>query len=166
MISIIILVAYYIGLGMCFKKMGREFWEGILPVYNMYVLYYELYGNGWRFLTLLIPFYNIYVMVKAGLDLAEAFHQKTALGIGLAFLPCVFYPVLGFGEYVYLDGTAEGYEKKDFNSFRRSNSGHPQEQEKTQKLTVPAKPCRCAYCGYVADTPAKICPNCGVPFHN
>ena len=59
-ISILTLVAEW----MIFKKMGRQGWEGIVPFYNTYVLCQELYGNGWKFLLLLIPIYNIYFVIK------------------------------------------------------------------------------------------------------
>ena len=54
-IGILTLVAEW----MIFKKMGRQGWEGIVPFYNTYVLCQELYGNGWKFRLLLIPFYPI-----------------------------------------------------------------------------------------------------------
>ena len=38
-----------------YQKMGRKGWEGIVPFYNTYVLFEELYGNGWRMLLMLIP---------------------------------------------------------------------------------------------------------------
>lgn len=59
-IGILTLVAEW----MIFKKMGRQGWEGIVPFYNTYVLCQELYGNGWKFLLLLIPIYNIYFVIK------------------------------------------------------------------------------------------------------
>ena len=88
-----------------FQKMGRQGWEGIIPFYNSYVLFEELYGNGWRFLLFLIPLYNIYLAFRVGIDLARAFHQSTGFGVGLTLLPIVFVPMLGFGSAVYGDGS-------------------------------------------------------------
>ena len=34
----------------------------------------ELYGNGWKFLLLLIPIYNIYFVIKMNIDWAKAFN--------------------------------------------------------------------------------------------
>lgn len=65
-IGILTLVAEW----MIFKKMGRQGWEGIVPFYNTYVLCQELYGNGWKFLLLLIPIYNIYFVIKMNIDWA------------------------------------------------------------------------------------------------
>jgi len=89
-----------------FQKMGRQGWEGIVPFYSTYVLFEEIYGNGWRILLLLIPIYNIYVAFKLSIDLAHAFNQSTGFGIGLTLLPVVFSPLLGFGGAVYGDGSA------------------------------------------------------------
>lgn len=66
-IGILTLVAEW----MIFKKMGRQGWEGIVPFYNTYVLCQELYGNGWKFLLLLIPIYNIYFVIKMNIDWAK-----------------------------------------------------------------------------------------------
>ena len=87
-----------------FQKMGRNGWEGIIPLYNTYVLFEELYGNGWRMLLLLIPLYNIYLAFKLNIDLAHKFHQGTGFGVGLTLLYPVFGCILGFGNAVYGDG--------------------------------------------------------------
>ena len=92
-----------------FQKMGRKGWEGIIPFYDLYVLFEELYGNGWKMLLFLVPFYNIYLAVKFNIDLAHIFHAGTGFGWGLLFLPYVFYPLLGFGSYVYADGSHVRY---------------------------------------------------------
>lgn len=90
---------------MIYKKMGRQGWEGIIPFYSTYVLCQELYGNGWKFLLLLIPFYNIYFVIKMQIDLAKAFNQSAGFGIGLLLVPFVFQLILGFGSAQYRDGS-------------------------------------------------------------
>ena len=79
-----------------FKKMGRQGWEGIIPLYNTYVLCQELYGNGWKFLCLLIPLYNIYFAIKLYIDWAHAFGKSTGFAIGMLFLPFIFQLILAF----------------------------------------------------------------------
>lgn len=104
--SWVLAIVQLAGNWMVFKKMGREGWEGIIPVYNLYVLFKELYGNGWKFLLLLIPIYNIYVIIKLCIDLARAFNQDSGFAIGLIILSPIFMCILGFGDrYVYLDGS-------------------------------------------------------------
>ena len=88
-----------------FQKMGRNGWEGIIPIYNYYVLFEELYGNGWRMLLMLIPLFNIYLTLKLFIDLSHRFHHGTGFGIGLAFLYPVFAGILAFGSAVYGDGS-------------------------------------------------------------
>lgn len=44
--TVLILVASW----RVYQKMGYQGWESIVPFYNVYVLFGELYGNGWRFL--------------------------------------------------------------------------------------------------------------------
>ena len=99
-IGILTLVAEW----MIFKKMGRQGWEGIVPFYNTYVLCQELYGNGWKFLLLLIPIYNIYFVIKMNIDWAKAFNQGVGFGIGLLLLPFIFQLILAFGGDQYRDG--------------------------------------------------------------
>ncbi len=84
-----------------FKKMGRAGWEGIIPIYNVYVLFKVLYGSGWRILLFLIPIYDIYLLFKLNIDLAHGFGKSTGFGIGLVFLAPIFNLILGFGSAVF-----------------------------------------------------------------
>lgn len=97
------------GMWKYFQKMGRQGWEGIVPLYNLYVLFEELYGSGWGCLKLLIPFYNIYVIIRLYLDLSYAFNQSTGFGWGLILLNPIFSLILGFGPAVYGDGSQAVY---------------------------------------------------------
>ena len=96
-LELIATILSLVGSWMVYKKMGRQGWEGIVPIYNTYVLCQELYGNGWKFLLLLIPFYNIYFGIKMMIDLAKAFNLGAGFGIGLL--------ILAFGGAQYKDGS-------------------------------------------------------------
>ena len=100
-VTIISLVASW----MIFKKMGRQGWEGIVPIYNSYVLCSELYGNGWKFLLMLIPIYNIYFAIKLYIDWAREFNKSAGFAIGMLFLPFIFQLILAFGSAQYKDGS-------------------------------------------------------------
>lgn len=85
-----------------FKKAGKPGWAAIIPFYNLYVMYSIIYGNGWRFLLLIIPFVNIFIGIKAYFDLAHVYGKSITFGIGLAFFSPIFICILGFGNAKYL----------------------------------------------------------------
>jgi len=103
--EVVATIAVLASLWVVFKKMGREGWEGIIPFYNLYTLCEELYGNGFKALLLLIPLYNIFFIFKMNIDLAKGFNKSAGFGIGLVFLSFIFFPILGFGDAVYKDGS-------------------------------------------------------------
>lgn len=104
-LGFIIFIVQLAAMWKIFLKMGRQGWESIIPLYNTYVLFEELYGNGWKMLLMLIPIYNIYVAIKLYIDLAHAFNKSTGFGVGLIFLSLIFTCMLGFGNAVYGDGS-------------------------------------------------------------
>lgn len=105
-LSIITTAISLIASWMIYKKMGRQGWEGIVPFYNSYILCEELYGNGWKFLLMLIPLYNIYFAIKLYIDWSHAFHKSTGFAIGMLFLPFIFQLILAFDNSAqYGDGS-------------------------------------------------------------
>ena len=104
MLGILCTILSLVAMWMIFKKMGREGWEGIIPIYNLYVLCEELYDNGWKFLLVFIPLFNIYFAIKLYIDLAKAFGKGVGFGIGMLFLPFIFQLLLAFGDAQYKDG--------------------------------------------------------------
>lgn len=106
-ISLIVAVISLVTNWMIFKKMGRQGWEGVVPLYNNYILCEELYGNGWKFLCMLIPLYNIYFLIKLYIDWAYAFHKSTGFAMGMLFLPFIFQIILAFDNTAqYGDGSS------------------------------------------------------------
>lgn len=104
--ELIITILSLVSSWMIFKKMGRQGWEGIVPVYNMYVLCQELYGNGWKFLLMLIPLYNIYFIIKLYIDWSNAFGMGVGFAIGMLLLPFIFQLILAFGKAQYRNAAA------------------------------------------------------------
>ena len=122
MIATLLGIIDLVALWVIFRKIGREGWEGIIPFYNLYVLFEEFYGNGWKILLLLIPLYNIYLIIALNIKIAHAFGQSSGFGFGLALLSFIFLPVLAFGDYVYKDGTKSNT-SEDFFSRSINNAG-------------------------------------------
>lgn len=85
-----------------FKKAGESGIAAFVPIYSTYILFKIAYGNGTRMFRLLIPFYNIFVMIGLHFKMAEVFGKGTGFGFGLWFLPVIFYGILGFGNSSYL----------------------------------------------------------------
>ncbi len=105
-LSLIIGILTLVAEWMIFKKMGRQGWGGHRPhLQHLCALCQELYGNGWKFLLLLIPIYNIYFVIKMNIDWAKAFNQGVGFGIGLLLLPFIFQLILAFGGDQYRDGS-------------------------------------------------------------
>lgn len=90
------------GMWKVFEKAGQPGWAAIVPIYNAYILVTEIARKEilW-FILLLIPGVNIVIAIILSIDVARKFGQGTGFGIGLAFLPFIFYPILGFGSAQY-----------------------------------------------------------------
>lgn len=84
-----------------FVKAGRPGWAAIVPIYNLIVLL-DIAGKPmWWFLLMGIPVVNLIILFLVTGEIAKAFGKSAGFGIGLLFLPFIFYPMLGFGEATY-----------------------------------------------------------------
>jgi hypothetical protein len=95
---VIVVVA---GLWKVFEKAGQPGWAAIIPFYNIYVLTQIAGREILWFILCLIPIVNIIASIIISIDVARKFGKGTGFGIGLAFLPFIFYPILGFGDAQY-----------------------------------------------------------------
>jgi hypothetical protein len=99
-------VAVIAGFWKTFVKAGEPGWAVLVPIYNAIVLLKIAGKPAWWVLLFLVPVANLIVGIMAAIAVAENFGKSTGFGIGLALLPFVFYPILGFGDAVYQGGTA------------------------------------------------------------
>lgn len=84
-----------------FTKAGKPGWASIIPIYNLIVLL-EIAGKPlWWIILLLIPIVNIVIAILVYISLAEKFGKGAGFGIGLIFLPFIFFPILAFGDAQY-----------------------------------------------------------------
>jgi len=105
-ILLVISVLIVISMWVVFEKAGESGWKSLIPFYNMYVLM-EISGKpGWWFIVLFVPLLGFVFYLLAMLSLAERFGRSALFGIGLIFLPMLFYPLLAFGASQY-GGPAE-----------------------------------------------------------
>ena len=93
-LNIIMIISYW----KIFKKKGKPGWATLVPIYNVIVQIQVANLSMIYFLLLLIPFVNIYAIIKINISLAKSFNKSTGFGIGLLLLPIIFVPLLAFSE--------------------------------------------------------------------
>ena len=101
LIGLILIVAILAGCWKVFEKAGRQGWEAIVPIYNLYVLTLITGQPWWLVILFFIPLVNLLVAAYLAFKLAERFEQGIPFTVGMILLPFVFYPVLGFGDAKY-----------------------------------------------------------------
>ena len=94
-------VATYAGYWNVFTKAGIPGWKCLIPIYNAILMLRLVDRPDWWLFLLLIPLVNIVFGVVIQLELAERFGKSMGFGAGLALLPFIFYPILGFGPAIY-----------------------------------------------------------------
>ena len=90
------------GLWKIFTKAGEPGWASIVPIYNLIVMLKITGKPMWWFILLLIPCVNFVILIMLGIAMAKAFGKAEGYGIGLALLPFIFYPMLGFSDAQYV----------------------------------------------------------------
>ena len=119
LIQVVIILLNIIGLFKIYQKMGKPGWKGIIPFYNMYGLYDELWDKKyfWGYLLaqavmlnpsspsgllfsvadLVLAVAMIVVVMKLYIKLAKAFGKGTGFGVLTFFFAPICLAVLGFG---------------------------------------------------------------------
>ena len=90
-----------IGVWKVFTKAGKPGWAILIPIYNTIVMLEIARRPIWWLILLFIPIVGAIVSIIITIDIAKAFGKGAGFGLGLAFLPMIFYPILGFGKSQY-----------------------------------------------------------------
>ena len=123
LIQVVIILLNIIGLFKIYQKMGKPGWKGIIPFYNMYGLYDELWDKKyfWGYLLaqavmlnpsspsgllfsvadLVLSVAMIVVVMKLYIKLAKAFGKGTGFGVLTFFFAPICLALLGFGSAEY-----------------------------------------------------------------
>ncbi len=96
-----VLVLVIAGFWKVFVKAGEPGWASIVPIYNLITLLKIAGRPAWWFILMILPIVNFVVAILVSIDVARKFGKGTGYGIGLALLPMIFYPMLGFGSATY-----------------------------------------------------------------
>ncbi|MBX7245636.1 MAG: hypothetical protein K1X53_09050 [Candidatus Sumerlaeaceae bacterium] len=100
MVSLIFLMIA--SLWIVFAKAGQPGWTSIVPILNLYIMLKIAGKPGWWLILCIIPIVNVIVNVVMIAGLAENFGKGIGFTLGLLFLPMIFFPVLAFGDAVYV----------------------------------------------------------------
>ena len=84
-----------------FAKAGEPGWACIVPIYNWIVQLRIIGRPWWWFLLMLVPIVNIVILFIVAIETAKCFGRGAGFGVGLVFLPFIFYAILGFGSAQY-----------------------------------------------------------------
>ncbi|MBN2020604.1 MAG: hypothetical protein JW749_10325 [Sedimentisphaerales bacterium] len=101
----VLLIIMIASMWVVFDKAGQPGWAAIVPFYNMWVLAEVGEQPGWvglasclvGFIPYVGPLIGFGLSIFICINVAKAFERSVLFGLGLAFLPLVFYPVLAFG---------------------------------------------------------------------
>ena len=162
-----------------YHKMGRGWWEALIPIWNEFVYYQQVFGNGWWILakgilaivSLAVAAVQLVVLgvlfsvimllfdLIYSLRLSFSFGKGNAFGIGL-WIPCIrvilmFILALGKSEYHALESFQI---KAPFSFVQKQEAG-------ANDVKNMYGPKRCPACGQVVNDGARFCLNCGNEIH-
>ena len=101
-VSLCISILAIVGLWKMYAKAGEPGWKSIIPIYNTYILFKLVWGNGWKFLLLLVPIVNIVILIMIAWKTGKAYGGGTGISLLCVFFPTIAYLVLGFGNFEYV----------------------------------------------------------------
>ncbi len=106
---LIVWVITVVGMWKVFEKAGKPGWASIIPIYNTIVML-EIIGKPvWWLLLLIFPCTSLVFAIWMINLLSKSFGQSEGFTIGLIFVPFIFYPLLGFGNYQYIGPAGAGF---------------------------------------------------------
>lgn len=108
-VFLLVILVTLISIWVVFDKAGEPGWAAFVPIYNTIVL--ARIGGKSEWLGLLcalspmVPLVgsilNLLLFLYLSIGVAQAFGKGTLFGVGLVFLPFIFFPILAFSESAY-----------------------------------------------------------------
>ena len=97
----LIAVVMIISMWKIFTKAGKPGWASIVPIYNLIVMWQITGQPVWVIILCFIPYVNVIGAIVLYVGLAKVFGKGAGFGVGLAFIPIIFFPMLAFGSDEY-----------------------------------------------------------------
>lgn len=97
-VALVVWIAMIAGFWKVFVKAGRPGWDCLIPIYIVILLLGMAGKPLWWIVLGLIPLVNLIVAIMLSIEIAKNIGKGAAFGLGLAFLPMIFYPMLGFSD--------------------------------------------------------------------
>lgn len=98
----VVFIVCIVGIWKMFTKAGQPGWGSLIPFYNVYLLLKIAEKPGWWFVLFCIPFVNLYALVVVSINIAKAFGKGIGFAIGLIILNVPLYAFLGFSKAQYV----------------------------------------------------------------
>ena len=98
-IYLLIVVLLLVSMWKVYEKAGRQGWEGIIPIYNLYVML-QIINRPWWWLLIMIfvPIANIIFSIIALKEFLEKFGKRHWIHHCNYFLSFITFPMLAFGD--------------------------------------------------------------------
>lgn len=119
MIAWLLFALYILSLFIClpkiFAKAGRHAWEGLVPLYNLYV-WNKILGKPWYWLILLLaPGVNLLMLIIYNVNTSIAFGKRTLKEhVIMVLVPWVELSNLAFKPYTWVGPIPVGQRKRNF----------------------------------------------------
>lgn len=97
-----------IGMWKTFNKAGKPGWGAFIPILNIFYLIDIADKPTWFIVLFVIPIVNLLAAITVFIDVAKNFNKGAGYGLGLTFLPFIFWPLLGFSDTNYVGDTSSG----------------------------------------------------------
>ncbi|MEN6383756.1 MAG: DUF5684 domain-containing protein [Phycisphaerales bacterium] len=101
LIYLLVIALIIVSLWKVFEKAGQPGWAAIIPFYNLYIMLKIALKPGWWLILFFIPVVNLIVNFILCMAIAEKFGKGVGFAVGLFFLPFIFIPILAFSDAKY-----------------------------------------------------------------
>ena len=98
---LLLIVLMSVSLWKVYEKAGQAGWKSLIPIYNYVVFLNMIDKPVWWVILLFVPLVSVVILIIMHIELAKRFSKGALYGLGLCFLPIIFFPLLAFGDATY-----------------------------------------------------------------